>query len=173
MVRMLRSDSDNPLRDEIFALLNSKKASNGKALEALSQCQSQIVNRILVQRTVKECGLKLTRFLANKDLELYYDLKQGRHDVGYISKGWGDPGFRVGDLLDVPNRKLPQLKDNIVAILKFCATRGVSVTIEETKGGMQLLMDCVIYSDGFNKKVFGQALRQLNACVEKTEELMG
>jgi len=103
MLRMLPSDGDNPLRDQIFALLNIKKVPVEKALEALSQCQAHITNRILVERTAKECGLRLSRFLTNKDLELYYDLKQGRHDVGYISKGWNDPGFRVGDLFYIPN----------------------------------------------------------------------
>lgn len=93
MIKMLPSDSHDPLRDDIFALLNSKKVSIDKALEALSQCQAYIINRLLVESTAKECGLKLSGFLANDVLELYYDLKQGRHDVGYISKGWDDPGF--------------------------------------------------------------------------------
>jgi hypothetical protein len=170
---MLPSDGDNPLRDEIFALLNTAKVPIEQVLEALSQCQAQITNRILVERTAKECGLRLSRFLTNKDLELYYDLKQGRHDVGYISKGWNDPGFRVGDLFDIPKHKLPQLKDNILTLLKCCATRGVSVTIDETKDGVQLHMDSVIYSDGFNKRVFEQVLHYVNVCVHKAEELMG
>jgi len=170
VVRMLPSDSDNPLRDDIFALLNSKRVPIEKALEALSQCQTHITNRILVERTAKECGLRLSRFLANENLELYYDLKEGRQDVGYISKGWDDPGFRVGDVLDIPRHKLPQLKDNIVTLLKFCATRGVSVTIEETKDGMQLHMDSVIYSDGFNKKVIAQVLHYLTECVQRAHD---
>jgi len=30
---------------------------------------------------------------------LYYDITRGRHDMGYIAKGWEDPGFRIGDLV--------------------------------------------------------------------------
>ena len=166
------SDSENPLRDEIFALLNSQKASTGKAIAALAQCQAHIVNRILVEQIAKECRLRLARFIINEHLELYYDIKQGRHDVGYISKGWDDPGFRVGDILNIPNQSLPQFKDNVVTLLKFCATRGVAVTIEEAKDGIQLHMDSVIYSDGFNKKVFEQVVESLNECVEKAEKLI-
>ena len=126
---------------------------------------------MIVEQTTKECGLKLSGFLANDDLELYYDLKQGRHDVGYISKGWKDPGFRVGDLIKVPKSSIPVLKTNAYNLLKFCATRGVAVTIEEKSDSVQLQMDSVIYSDGFNKKVFAQVLESLNECADKVHEL--
>ena len=38
---------------------------------------------------------------------------------------------------------------------------------------VEVQMDSVIYSDGFNKKVFEQVLHELNACVEKANELLG
>lgn len=173
MAKRRSSDRDNPLRDDIFALLNSRKVATEKALEALAQCQAQITNRLLIESIAKDCGLRPSNFLTDATLELYYDLKQGRGDVGYISKGWDDPGFRVGDILSIPKQNLPQLNDNIVELLKFCATRGVSVTIEDTRDGVELHMDSVIYSDGFNGKVFEQVLGYLNVCIEKAEELVG
>jgi hypothetical protein len=79
MVRHLPRKAVDSLRDQIFALLNKKKASFEDALRALSQCEAHIQNRVIVEKIAKECGLKLAGFLANDELELYYDLKRGRH----------------------------------------------------------------------------------------------
>lgn len=55
-------------------------------------------------------------------LELYYDLKQGRHAVGYIAKGWEEPGFRVGEIVEVPKWKIADMKEHVYVLLQFCAT---------------------------------------------------
>src|SRR3972149_11231655 len=107
MVSMRFENDGNPLRDQIFEVLRNTRTTAEDDLTALLQCAAHIRNRIVVEQTAKECGLRLSGFRTNDDLELYYDLKQGRHDVGYISKGWDDPGFRVGDLVEVPKTNIP------------------------------------------------------------------
>ncbi len=173
MVRLRFEEDGNPLRNQIFEVLRKSRTSAEEDLTALLQCAAHIRNRIIVEQTAKECGLKLSGFRANDELELYYDLKQGRHEVGYISKGWNDPGFRVGDLVSVPRDNIDNVKANAYRLLKFCATRGVVLTLEEKPGSVELQMDSVIYSEGFNKSVFAQVLNYLNVCVEKAEELIG
>ena len=173
MVSIRFENDGNPLRDQIFEVLRNSRTSAEDDLTALLQCAAHIRNRIVVEQTAKECGLRLSGFRTNCDLELYYDLKQGRHDIGYVSKGWNDPGFRVGDLVEVPKANIPALTAHAYALLKFCATRGVAVTLEETANAVEVQMGSVIYSDGFNKKVFAQALQELNACVEKAQQLIG
>ena len=173
MVKILLSDNGDSLRDQIFAIFKKNKVSANQAIKALSQCFSHITNRMLVEKTAKECGLRLSRFLTNDALELYYDLKQGRHEIGYISKGWDDPGFRIGEIVEIENRKLASLKEHAFELLKFCATNGVTMTIEDKKKSIEIQMSSVIYSDGFNKKVFEQALHCLNIFVAKAEELVG
>jgi len=111
--------------------------------------------------------------LANNELELYYDLKRGRHDMGYISKGWEDPGFRIGDLIEIEKWKEESFKVNAYEILRFCATNGIVLTVEETKDTITLQMEGVIYSEGFNKDTFMKTLETLNECVEKAQELIG
>ena len=88
------------LRDQIRALLHDSPTSVEEDLEALSHCEAQIRNRGLVGHLARECGLALAGFRTNDALELYYDLKRGRHDLGFIAKGWEDPGFRMGDRED-------------------------------------------------------------------------
>jgi hypothetical protein len=173
MVRHSPKKAVDSLRVKIFALLNKKKASFEDALKALSQCEAHIQNRVMVDKIAKECGLKLSRFLANNELELYYDLKRGRHDMGYISKGWEDPGFRIGDLIEIEKWKEESFKVNAYEILRFCATNGIVLTVEETKDTITLQMEGVIYSEGFNKDTFMKTLETLNECVEKAQELIG
>jgi len=161
------------IRDRIFALLKKKRAPFEDALKALSQCEAHIRNRMMVENIARECGLKLSRFLANDQLELYYDLKRGRHDMGYISKGWEDPGFRIGDLIRMDKWKEESFKANAYEILRFCATNGIVMTVEEDKDTITLQMEGVIYSEGFNKDTFLKTLETLNECVEKAQDLIG
>ena len=172
MVRHSSKKAVDSLRDQVFALLNKKKASFEDALKALSQCEAHIQNRVVVEKIAKECGLKLSRFLANDELELYYDLKRGRHDMGYISKGWEDPGFRIGDLIEIEKWKEELFKANAYELLRFCATNGIVMTVEEGKDTITLQMEGVIYSEGFNKDTFSKTLETLNECVEKAQELL-
>ena len=172
MVRHSPRKTIDSLRDQIFGLLSKKKASFGDALKALSECEAHIRNRMMVEKIAKECGLKLARFLANDELELYFDLKRGRHDMGYISKGWEDPGFRIGDLIEIEKSKEELFKGSAYEILRFCATNGIVLTVEETKDTITLQMEGVIYSEGFNKDTFLKTLETLNECVEKTQELL-
>jgi len=172
MVRHSPRKAVDSLRDQIFVLLNKKKASFEDAMKALSQCEAHIQNRVMVEKIAKECGLKLTGFLANDELELYYDLKRGRHDIGYISKGWEDPGFRIGDLIEFEKSKEELFKGNAYEILRFCAANGIVLTVEETRDTITLQMEGVIYSEGFNKDTFLKTLETLNECVEKTQELL-
>lgn len=172
MARLRPSNMGDVLRKQIFALLNKKKASADMALNALTQCQEHIRNRISIEGIGKECGMALSGFRADEHLELHYDLKQGRHDVGYISKGWDEPGFRIGDIVEVPKWKIADMKEHMYTLLKFCATRGVIVTIEEKETSIEMQLESVIYLEGLNKRVFEQVLQYLQECVEKAHELI-
>jgi hypothetical protein len=147
MARSRPSNKGEVLRNQIFAILNKKKASADTALKVLVQCQSHVRNRIIIEGIGKECGVTLSGFRAGEHLEFCYILKQGRHDVGYISKGWGEPGFRVGDIIEVPKWKNTDMKEHLYALLTFCATRGVAVTIEER--GLRKIGQCDKWEPGF------------------------
>lgn len=172
MARSRPSNKGEVLRTHIFALLNKKKASPELALNVLTQCQSHVRNRIIIEGIGRECGMTLAGFRADEHLELYYDLKQGRHDVGYISKGWDEPGFRVSEIVEVPKWKIADMKEHVYALLTFCATRGVTVTIDEKDQSIEMQLESVIYLEGLNKRVFWQVLHYLQECVEKAHELI-
>jgi hypothetical protein len=81
------STKSNSLRDNIFGLLRDTRTSVDEDLEVLSQCVADIRHRRILGDIARESGLALTGFLTNHALELYYDIKRGRHDLGYIAKG--------------------------------------------------------------------------------------
>lgn len=168
------SDDAESLRSKIFKLVNDADAPVAEVLRTLAQCQAHIQNRAIVEQTLKECGLRPTGFKANEHLELYYDIEQGKREVGYIAKGWDDPGFRIGDVIAVSKWKIAALKEHAYSLLKYCATRGVAMTVEDNgDDAVTLQMNSVIYSDGFNKKVFAQVLHYLGECVEKAHNIFG
>ena len=109
-------NNESALRRELFSLLSRSKTSVEQDLKVLTQFASHIRNTQLIEKIAKACKLKLSGFLVNDTLELYYDLKQGREEMGYISKGWEDPGFRLGDLITVPRSKADRFKTCLAQI---------------------------------------------------------
>ena len=128
---------------------------------------------MLIESIARECGLTLARFLTNDALELYYNIKRGRHALGYISKGWTDPGFRIGDTLEIDPWEADIFKAHAAELARFCATRGMALTLEaRTPMTTEIQMDGVIYSEGFNRDSFQKTLDSLNTCVEKAYTLL-
>lgn len=162
----------NFLRQQVFALLRESTTSAEEDLKALSQCAAHIRNRMIVEGIARDGGLSLTGFLTNDALELYYDIKRSRHAMGFIAKGWEDPAFRIGDLIEIDWWDADVLKANSHQIMRVCATHGIAMTIQETPIAISLQLDGVIYSDGFNRGTFLQTLDSLNACVEKIHALI-
>jgi hypothetical protein len=158
----MQSDkTSNPIRNQIIDVLRKSSSSADEKLTALLHCVSHIRDRINIEQTIKECGLNMTGSDFYENFEFYYDLMLGHRDVAYISKGWDDPGVRIGDIIEVPKTnipdikaKIPDLKANIFALLRFCAMQGVGVSFEEKDDVVEIQMDSVIYTEGFNKKVF-------------------
>jgi len=163
----------NALRKTIFAILSRSQTSVEQDLKVLTQCASHIRNTRLVEKIAKSARLKLSGFLVNDGLELYYDITRGKDDIGHISKGWEDPGFRLGDLVTFPRSKAAKFKTALPQIQKFCAVNGIGMTFGKTKDAIEIQMDGVIYSEGFNKKTFVSTLDTLHECVEKAKELIG
>ncbi len=169
---MAIKSNSNYLREQLFAVLRESTTSAAEDLKALSQCAAHIRNRIAVENIARESDLTLAGFLTNNALELFYNIKRGRHHLGYISKGWEDPGFRIGELVEIGWWDADVLKATTPQIMRCCATNGITMTIQEGPLTMTLQLDGVIYSEGFNRDTFLQTLDSLNACVEKIHALI-
>ena len=131
--------------------------------------QIQKENQKLVWRALNRCGYSGSGFISNEQLELYYDIETSeQEDIGYISKGWEDPGYRVGNVIQIPLSRIERKKNLLPALMKYCATRGVAMTGDKLNSDtFELHLDSVIYADGFNKKVMYQVLECLSDCTDK------
>ena len=137
----------------------------------LSASLDQIKDRQLLERVAAEAGLSLSHFLTNESLSLYHVVKRGRHDLGYIAKGWGDPGFRVGEVLTVDAFQGVGFLWTGTEIRRFCATNGIGVTFAQRGETTELHLDGTIYTEGFNRATFLKTLEALKICVEKIDTL--
>jgi hypothetical protein len=173
---MKRTDQkpiEKSLRDQILSLIKTQSNSQDKIIKALADCRNYYIDQAILEKISKESGYRFSNFQTNQNLELFFDISKGRYDIGYISKGWNDPGFRIGNILVIPNVRMQLLQSCIMQIMNICAVRGFSTTIINRKDYVELHIDSVVYSDGFNQKVFVQVVENLNECVEKTYELLG
>ena len=127
---------------------------------------------MIVEGIARDCGLTLAGFLTNDALELYYDIRRGCHGLGFIAKGWDDPGFRIGDLVEIDPWEADAVKANTHHPTRFCATNGIALTVQETLTTLTIQLDGVIYNEGFNRNTFRNTLDSLNACVDKLHTLI-
>jgi hypothetical protein len=126
----------------------------------------------LVQEVAGSCKIELSGFLSNEHLELYYNMIRDGVDLGYICKGRKDPGFRIGNLIEIPRVREPIFRTLEDQIRRLCATNGLGMTVQESPDSLQIQMDAVIYGDGFNKKTFSQTLETVHEVVEKVRTML-
>jgi hypothetical protein len=166
-----RGPAANGLRRKLLAALNAAELPARSKTKVLNECRSQFENRRTVEGAAAEAGLTLLHFLTNDALELYYEIKRGRHDLGYISKGWDDPGFRVGEVLAFQELQGVHFIWTGPEIKRYCATNGIGITFEQQGETTTLYLDGVIYAEGFNHATFLHTLEAINQCVEHIESL--
>lgn len=159
-----------PLRDRIMDIVDEEPASASDKLKTLKQCSSHIQNTIQVSEIIKQNGLSYKKFITNDKLELYYDLVRPEDntakDLGYIAKGWDDPGFRLGDVINFEDLEESEFRDYINAIYPECANQGIIINAQEEGNGFIMQLEGLIYSKGFNKDTFSQTLQALNDSVD-------
>jgi hypothetical protein len=152
------------LASVILRAIGETDPPRGVALSALSYCRNQFENRTAVETAILVSGCTATGFLWNEDLELYYDIAKDGEEVAFISKGWDDPGFRLGELVTVSGDKIHRLED----VKKFCATNGIVMSFQENEmSDYEVVLEQVIYSTGFDGRTFAQALSTLIECSDK------
>ena len=62
---------------------------------------------------------------------------------------------------------------NAFQAMKICATNGIGTSVHETMDSIDLCLDGVIYSEGFNRDTFIKTLDSLSECEEKIKALIG
>ena len=166
----MRMNEDQPgrptpaaIRGALLDAAQKMAANPAEAEQLLQQCAGYYHNNRLIQRCADELGLELTNGAANAALQVYYDIQRNGGDWGYLSRGWEEPGFRVGQVLDVPNDKLPEFRQHAERIIRDLAARGIAITIEAEPEGApsQLHLTVNLPAAGFNPNMLLDSLTNL------------
>jgi hypothetical protein len=132
------------------------------------QLSEQKRNQELAEAAVTAAGYTASRSTSGKDLEVYFDIIRGEQDVGFISKGWTDPGFRIGELVTVPEG-YPEDAEPPEYLRDFCATNGVALTRSRISDDTDWMLEYVIYSSGFNAEMLRESLATFVECSERVK----
>lgn len=149
-----------------------------RPFDSLVNSRTQVLfqhkNISLVKNCAKKLNLKLRRFQSNGILEIYFDVWRGNKNICYISKGWDDPGFMIGDIL-VIGKSAPNFKQRFYEIFNLCSKNFISMKIRPPQRAkpdiLELDLAISIYKDGFNEKVLREAVEIFKSAVEKIKLL--
>ncbi len=158
------SEPIHDLRTALFAALNSSDLGRSGQLRALEQCRAQLENRTLVESALLISGYDGADFCWNDQLEIYLDIKRNGEEGGFISKGWTDPGFRVGDVVIIPAEGIKSFNARAKDVHDLCSTNGFACTVTLSSDRCEVLIECVIYSTGFDGRTLSQSLSALAKC---------
>ena len=158
------SDSIHDLRAALIAALDTSDLGRGSQMKTLDQCRAQLENRTLVESALLISGHEGANFSWNDQLELYYDIKRDGEQLGFISKGWTDPGFRVGEVVMIPAEDIANFTARAEGVHDLCSTNGFACTVTMTPDHCEVLIECVIYCTGFDGRTLSQSLAALAKC---------
>jgi hypothetical protein len=98
-------------------------------------------------------------------MEFYFDLYKGSQSQCYISKGWDDPGVRIGDLLRVARQDAGRIKQRITTLVDACASQGVTLQLRVAPGGeVELHVWTPVYGSALTPRVLHEAVKALQEC---------
>ncbi|MCX7005918.1 MAG: hypothetical protein NTY53_01460 [Kiritimatiellaeota bacterium] len=163
---------DTVIRSELLSVMEDFGFDHTITATYLRQCAAMIHDDFVVMKIAEQSDLQLKDYDPDEALELYYNIWRGRQNLGYVSKGWSDPGFRLGNLLLIPVIKVSMLRKCSRQIASLCANNGITVTVREDRIPIELQLGSVIYEEGFNQKTFLKVLGTLNECAESISRLL-
>ncbi len=167
-----KDDGKDDIKKRLNSWIEKQNLTEEETCCALEEILNQKKNIALVKKNAKKAGFKLERFISNKALEIYYDiLKKGR-GVGYISKGWTDSGFRVGEYFEL-EKGAPSFKEKFYSIHKLCSGNLISIGVtEKVPGKVGISLEIGIYQGGFSAKVLKSAVETIDETTQKIRQVI-
>ena len=161
------------VRNAVFRYLGAHNVPADVASEALCHCLAAIRDAGQVGGLAAELGLEVAGPRSNEHMALYWDVTRDGRAMGFIYRGWDDPGFGVGECVPVSADEMPVLMAQVDAVTRLLATNGVALTITPlSAGGCWLDMTTVIYSDGFNAGTLRATLGTVAKCAATVRSMV-
>jgi hypothetical protein len=138
----------------------------------LKETPSQRKNIKLLEDCARKLNLELKSFNSNDNLELYFDIYRNSRDICYVYKGWDDPGFRIGEFIEL-GKRAPDFKERFYEIFRVCSGRLITIGIQkQRKESLSIVLEIGIYKSGFNPRVLKMAIHDLTAAISKITFLL-
>jgi len=168
-----QDDGKDDVKKRLNSWIEKQNLTEEETCSALEAILNQRKNIVLVKKNAKKAGLRLERFISNNVLEIYYDILIKDRAVGYISKGWTDPGFRVGEYFEL-EKGMSSFKEKFYKIFRVCSGNLVSLSVsEKTPRKIGVSLEIAIYKNGFNDKVLKEVVGTLESTMRKINLLLG
>lgn len=161
------------VRNAIFGYLEANNVPADIAIEALCHCVEAIRDAHRLGAIAAEIGVHVKGPLSNEHMALYWEISRDGRPMGFIYRGWNDPGFGIGECLQIPAQDMPLLMAQWSRTTSFLASNGVVHTkTTMPDGGCWLNMTTPIYADGFSAGTLKAALTTMTECVEMVRSLV-
>lgn len=171
-MRFFMGGDCNRKRDNLKIWLSKQKLSEEEIVNLLERELAQRKNIKLVKHCVKDIGLSVKGYISNDMLELYFDVYKNNKSICYISKGWQDPGFRVGEFIKI-DKTVSGFKEKFYEIFQICSKDLISVSVSETRDkSVGMSLEIGIYSDGLNAKVLKNATETLEQVLNNISKIL-
>lgn len=161
------------LVQNILVFLDKMGLPPDQAGGVLWRCFSHVRDKRMIEEIASEMELSLSGFQTNEDVEVYYDVGKAGRMIAYISKGWEDPGFRIGDMMVLDEKGLDAFRRKSDKVLNVCATQGIACGALAVEGEkLQLDFSICIYQEGFNGPTLARALETFELGMNKVRSLL-
>jgi len=136
-------------------------------IRLVKNAAGQRKNKKLLEDYARKLKLELKNFTSNDNLELYFDISRNGRDICYVYKGWDDPGFRVGEFVEL-DKVAPDFKERFYEVFKICSGRLITTGLQKQKKELlSLALEIGIYKSGFNAKVLKEAIKDFTDTLAK------
>lgn len=152
------------LRASIMRAAEESVLARGAVLRVLEQSRHHFESRTEVETAVAVAGCRASGFLWNEAMAIYCDVSKGGREVAFLSKGWDDPGYRLAQMLTIPRHQVAQFHGRYESLQRFLLTNGITCNVKPTADGLEVVLEYLLYSAGFNGKTLSQALATLIEC---------
>ncbi|MCX7006677.1 MAG: hypothetical protein NTY53_05410 [Kiritimatiellaeota bacterium] len=155
------------VRNVLLKAVEELTTNEVEAESALRQCADHFRNKHLLQHHVSAGGFTLTNEFTNQDMQIYGEITFEKETLAVISRGWDEPGFRLGQVLNISKDHMPELQQHSKEIMTLLATNGIAVTADSDADTHHLNLTFNIHDAGFNTQTLSDALVTISACIAR------
>lgn len=114
---------------------------------------------------VRTSGLEISGFKSDSALEFYFDVSRSGKAAAFVSKGWDEPGSRVGELIWIRKRHAAVFHKNFWKISNAMGGMAISFFCKKAKdGGLVIELWTPLFGEVLSPRCLVDAIDTLLEC---------